>query len=222
MDSVRPIHAGERRPNGRIRRLQPERVGYGNSFMQLADTHAAARRAGHGSAPGLDDQPVFVGDAAHRDGVDPVDELLESILAGGLAAAGEPLQVTVGTGDEPSRLVPMNTWQLNGLRSVMTSPARSLNVRSQTHHKRTSATPDWEVQGSATDANNAAARRHHPSVGTGGKEPQPWRSSSPRRENRRPGLAAGTPRSSCQGVAALPWEGCTWTLGSGVGCQLSV
>ena len=30
-------------------------VGYGNSFMRLADTHAAARRAGRSGAPGLDD-----------------------------------------------------------------------------------------------------------------------------------------------------------------------
>jgi hypothetical protein len=35
--------------------------------------------------------------------------------AGGLAAAGEPLQVTIGTGMNPSTLVPMNTWQANGL-----------------------------------------------------------------------------------------------------------
>jgi hypothetical protein len=33
----------------------PAVVVYGNSFMQLADTYAAARRAGRGGAPGLDD-----------------------------------------------------------------------------------------------------------------------------------------------------------------------
>jgi hypothetical protein len=81
---------------------------------------------------GAQAQPVSVGDAAHRDGVDTVDELLEPILAGGLAAAGEPLQVTVGPAVNPSRLVPMTTWQLNGPWSVMTSPARSVKVRSQT------------------------------------------------------------------------------------------